>query len=127
MNIKRIYLNNKDFFNRGNLNNITNEDEEEKNKKIENMRYLKDLAFKESQNKSRKNTANENGVVNTENSVNDVARKSVKKSFNFENEHQLRIGGKIFHMQNQMDRIAKEILNKCKYYSPKKGNEHHKH
>ena len=39
---------------------------------------------------------------------------------NFENEHQLRIGGKVYHMQNQMDQIAREILNKCKFYTIKK-------
>ena len=47
-------------------------------------------------------------------------KRKKKKNSNYENEHQIRIGGKLYHMQNQMDKIAKEILNKCKFYSKKK-------
>ena len=43
-----------------------------------------------------------------------------KKNLNFENENQLRIGGKVYYIQNQMGEIAREILNKCKFYSQKK-------
>ena len=39
---------------------------------------------------------------------------------NFENDNQLRIRGKVFRMQNQMGEIAREILNKCNFYSHKK-------
>ena len=83
------------------------------------MDYLKKLAFKESQTKSGKNSYNESGEANTDTS-NDDKNKNIKKNINFENEHQLRIGGKVYHMQNEMDQIARQILNKCKFYSIKK-------
>ena len=44
----------------------------------------------------------------------------LKKNINFENENQLRIRGKVYRMQNQMGEIAREILNKCHFYSQKK-------
>ena len=113
------YLNNKEYFNDRVVNNNNKENEDDKIKKIYDMNYLKNLAFKDSQRKSGKNSYNESGDAYTDNSSNEV-RKSTKKNINFENEHQLRIGGKIYHMQNQMDKIAREILNKCKFYSIKK-------
>ena len=79
------------------------------------------MAFKDNQKKSGNNSYNESGEVNTDNSTNEGPRKNIKNNFNFENEHQLRIGGKVYHMQNQMDQIAREILNKCKFYSIKKS------
>ena len=115
------YLNNKEYFNDRVINNNSNkESEEEKIKKIKDMNYLRKLAFKDNYGKPLKNTYNESGNINTENSSNESPGKVYKKNINFENEHQLRIGGKIYHMQNQMDLIAKEILNKCKFYSVKK-------
>jgi hypothetical protein len=113
------YLNNKEYFNDRVVNNNNKENEDDKIKKIYDMNYLKNLAFKDNQRKSGKNSYNESGDAYTDNSSNEV-RKSTKKNINFENEHQLRIGGKIYHMQNQMDKIAREILNKCKFYSIKK-------
>ena len=113
------YLNNKEYFNDRVVNNEIIENEEIKNKKIKDMDYLKKLAFKESQTKSGKNSFNESGEANTDTS-NDDKNKNIKKNINFENEHQLRIGGKVYHMQNEMDQIARQILNKCKFYSIKK-------
>ena len=113
------YLNNKEYFNDRVVNNEIIENEEIKNKKIKDMDYLKKLAFKESQTKSGKNSYNESGEANTDTS-NDDKNKNIKKNINFENEHQLRIGGKVYHMQNEMDQIARQILNKCKFYSIKK-------
>ena len=103
------YLNNKEYFNDRVVNNNNKENEDDKIKKIYDMNYLKNLAFKDNQRKSGKNSYNESGDAYTDNSSNEV-RKSTKKNINFENEHQLRIGGKIYHMQNQMDKIAREIL-----------------
>ena len=117
------YLNNKEYYNDRvlNINSENKESEEDKIKRIKDMNYLKKLAFKDSLRKSLKAVQyNESGNINTENSSNDNQGKNYKKNINFENEHQLRIGGKIYHMQNQMDQIAKEILNKCKFYSTKK-------
>ena len=42
-----------------------------------------------------------------------------KRKVNYENEHQIRIGGKLYHLQNEMGLIAKQILSKCKFYSTK--------
>jgi hypothetical protein len=116
------YLNNKEYYNDRvlNINSENKESEEDKIKRIKDMNYLRQLAFKDSLRKSLKAVQyNESGNINTENSSNDNQGKNYKKNINFENEHQLRIGGKIYHMQNQMDQIAKEILNKCKFYSKK--------
>ena len=117
------YLNNKEYYNDRvlNINNENKETEEDRIKRMKDMNYLRKLAFKDSLRKSLKAIQyNESGNINTENSSNDNQGKNYKKNINFENEHQLRIGGKIYHMQNQMDQIAKEILNKCKFYSTKK-------
>ena len=117
------YLNNKEYFNDKMVNNSENkESEEDKFKKMENMNYLKNLAFIDNQRKSEKYSYNESGEANIDNSTNDERRKSTstRNNLNLENEHQLRIGGKIYHMQNQMDQIAREILNKCRFYSVKK-------
>ena len=117
------YLNNKEYYNDRvlNINSENKESEEDKIKRIKDMNYLRNLAFKDTLRKSLKAVQyNESGNINTENSSNDNQGKNYKKNINFENEHQLRIGGKIYHMQNQMDQIAKEILNKCKFYSTKK-------
>ena len=113
------YLNNKEYFNDRVLNN-KEESKEEKMKKIEDLNYLKNLAFKDNQKKSGNISYNESGEINTDNSTNEGTKKIIKNNFNFENEHQLRIGSKVYHMQNQMDQIAREILNKCKFYSIKK-------
>jgi hypothetical protein len=78
---------------------------------------LKQLAFKEIKDKQDKNTSNDNGSM-TESDYD--GHNSSKKNMNFDNENQLRIGGKVYLMQNQMGEIAREILNKCKFYSQKK-------
>ena len=76
------------------------------------MNYLKRLAFIDQNNGMYGNNDSGSGNVNTENSSNEGGHEKKKKSSNFENEHQIRIGGRLYHMQNQMDKIAKEILNK---------------
>ena len=90
--------------------------EEDKINQIKNMNYLKKIAFEDDNLKSSNRSNDSNGNVNTDSS--NEGNKN-KKNVNYENEHQLRIGGKLFHMQNEMNLIAKEILNKCKFYSPK--------
>ena len=117
------YLNNKQFYNykdMDNNNNLNEKNEGEKNKKIRDIDYLRNLAFKDSFKNSGINTFNEIIEENTENSLNDLPRKNNEKEAFFENEHQLKIGGKIYHMKTQMDQIAREILNKCNFYSVKK-------
>ena len=111
------FLNNKNYYNdRAKINKYgkVKEDKEQKLKKINDMKYLKNLAF-EGQNTSQKFGNGER--FGTESSED---RNRSRKKANFDNENQLRIGGKLYHMQNQMDTIAKEILNKCKFYSTKK-------
>ena len=116
------YLNNKEYYNdRAIINgyNYKKENEEDKIQKNKKMKYLKKLAFKDQNNSTNGLNDSKNGNVNTDNSSNEGHGKN-KKNSNYENEHQIRIGGKTYHMQNQMDQIAKQILNKCKFYSTKK-------
>ena len=115
------YLNNKEFYNDPVINIIKKKSDEEKINQIKNMNYLKKLAFEDNALKTSNASQESNGNVNTESS-NEGNNKN-KKNLNLENEHELRIGGKIFHMQNEMGEIAKEILNKCKYYTYRKEEE----
>ena len=111
------FLNNKNYYNdRAMINKYEKikENKEEKIKKIKDMNYLKNLAF-EGINSNQKNGGDRLGTDSSEDKTRN--RKRV-----YDNESQLRIGGKIFHMDNQMEQIAKEILNKCKFYSIKKYN-----
>ena len=112
------YLNNKVYYNDPVLkrNIDKKKSEEDKINQIKNMNYLKKIAFEDDNLKSSNRSNDSNGNVNTDSS--NEGNKN-KKNVNYENEHQLRIGGKLFHMQNEMNLIAKEILNKCKFYSPK--------
>ena len=115
------YLNNKEYYNDRVIINGYNYKKEKEEDKIQNnkkMNYLKKLAFIEQNNSMNGMNDSKNGNVNTDNSSNDGHGKN-KKSSNYENEHQIRIGGKLYHMQNQMEQLAKEILNKCKFYSKK--------
>ena len=115
------YLNNKEYYNDRVLNEINNkETDEEKIKKKNDMFYLRQLAFKQIKEKTEKNN---NFIGDTGNLLTDSdneGKSKLKKNVNFENENQLRIGGKVYRMQNQMGEIAREILNKCKFYSEKK-------
>ena len=109
------FLNNKNYYNdRAIVNKYekNTENKEEKIKKINDLNYLKNLAF---ENNSQKLSNGER--IGTDSSED---KSKSRKKFNYDNESQLRIGGKIYHMNNQMELIAKEILNKCKYYSKKK-------
>ena len=112
------YLNNKVYYNDPVLkrNIDKKKSEEDKINQIKNMNYLKKIAFEDDNLKSSNRSNDSNGNVNTDSS--NEGNKN-KKNVNYENEHQLRIGCKLFHMQNEMNLIAKEILNKCKFYSPK--------
>jgi hypothetical protein len=107
------YLNNKVFYN---LKNTNKKSEKEKNEQMKNMNYLKKLAFEEvTESKTSKRSQESSVNTNTESSNNDENKNA--KTVNFDNENLLRIGGKIYHMQNEMGLIAKEILSKCKFYS----------
>ena len=111
------FLNNKNYYNdRAKVNKYekVKENQEEKIKKIKDMNYLKNLAF-ETHNEHQKYGNGDR--LNTDSSED---RNRNRKKATFDNENQLRIGGKLYHMQNQMEQIAKQILNKCKFYSTKK-------
>jgi hypothetical protein len=113
------FLNNKNYYNdRAMINNYEKkkENQEDKIKKIKDMNYLKNLAF-EGLNLNQKNATEERLGTDSSEDKNRGSKRGA-----FENESLLRIGGKIFHMDNQMEQIAKEILNKCKFYSVKKYN-----
>jgi len=108
------FLNNKNYYNdRAMVNKYEKiSNKEDKIKQINDMNYLKKLAFEQNSDKY--------GIgegIGTESSE---ERSRNRKKANFDNESQLRIGGKVFQMQNQMEQIAKEILSKCKFYSTKK-------
>ena len=111
------FLNNKEYYNdRAMINKYEinkKETKDDKLNKIEKLNYIKNLAF----DGSSTQRINASGQLNTDSSE-DRARN--RKKPNLENEQQIRIGGKIYHMQYQMDKIAKEILSKCKFYSKKK-------
>ena len=113
------FLNNKVYYNDRAMVNIYDlnkkETADDKKEKINKLNYIKNLAFEGLNNNSQR--IKENGQINTESS--DERNRNEKKAA-LDNEQQLRIGGKVYHMQNQMDKIAKEILNKCKFYSTKK-------
>ena len=111
------FLNNKNYYNdRAKVNKYekVKENQEEKIKKIKDMNYLKNLAF-ETHNEHQKYGNGDR--LNTDSSED---RNRNRKKATFDNENQLRIGGKLYHMQNQMEQIARQILNKCKFYSTKK-------
>ena len=113
------YLNNKVYYNdpvlKKNIENKGNKDN--KINEINKLNYLKKIAFEDDNIKSSNRSNDSNGNVNTDSS-NEGNNKS-KKKVNYENEHQIRIGGKLYHMQNEMGLIAKQILSKCKFYSTK--------
>jgi hypothetical protein len=95
------YLNNKEYYNDRVLKDVNNnETEEEKNKKRNDLFYLRQLAFKENKEKPEKNIISDNGNLITE-SDNENRTGNVKKNINFENENQLRIRRKVYRMQNQ--------------------------
>ena len=89
---------------------------------IKELSYLKRLSFIDQNNGMYGSNDSGSGNVNTDNSSNEGGHEKKKKSSNFENEHQIRIGGKLYHMQNEMGLIARQILNKCKFYNNKVYN-----
>ena len=113
------FLSNKEYYNdRAMINKYDinkKESEDDKIKKNNKLNYIKNLAFEDLNNNNQR--MKDNGQINTDSSD---ERSRNRKKATLDNEQQLRIGGKIYHMQNQMDKIAKEILNKCKFYSTKK-------
>ena len=114
------YLNNKEYYNDRVLNDINRKDnKDEETKKLNKILYLKKLAFKDIKEKSQKNFFSEGANLNTESDT-EGKNKNLKKNVNFETDNQLKIGGKVYKMQDQMGEIAREILNKCKFYSEKK-------
>jgi len=111
------FLNNKNYYNdRAKINKYekVRENQDEKIKKINDMNYLKNLAFEDQNNQQQSGNGDR---LNTDSSED---RNRNRKKANFDNENQLRIGGKVYHMQNQMEQIARVILNKCKFYNTKK-------
>ena len=115
------YLNNKVFYNDPAVNINKTISKEDKINQINNLNYLKKLAFEDNAMKTS-NGSQESGNNNTDSS-NEGNDKKNKKNLNIENEHELRIGGKLYHMKNEMGKIAREILNKCKYYTYRKEEE----
>ena len=75
------YLNNKEYYNDRVLKDVNNnETEEEKNKKRNDLFYLRQLAFKENKEKTEKNFISDNGNLITE-SDNENRTGNVKKKY----------------------------------------------
>ena len=107
------YLNNKEYYSTKAIMDYKNKSLKDTNKNNNKINYLRKLAFGD------KNIYpnHESGNINTDNTSNeDNDKKEVKMNYD---EKQLRIGKKVFRIKNQMDQIAKEILNKCKFYTNK--------
>lgn len=88
------------------------------------MNYLKKLAFVPYDTNSislNKNDETGNGNGNTENSSHDENRNKKKH----EKKNEIIIGGKVFHLKNEIDKIAKEVLNKCNFYSTKNNKKNY--
>ena len=114
------YLNNKKYYSVRGLDDMKNkENKEEKTKKKNDMFYLKQLAFKEKEEKTEQNNFISDRDILLTDSDNE-GKRILKNNVDFVYENQIRIGGKVYKMKNQMDEIAREILNKCKFYSQKK-------
>lgn len=126
------YLNNKEFFNDKLNNDLVEKDKKkEELRKFENMRYLKALAFSgnccpvKTPYRRGSDTClyniNSNNNKNGETSENqsDFTNKYFKVSDNNnpENKQRIKIQGKIFHFRKEIDKVAKEILGKCKFYN----------
>lgn len=121
------YLINKEYFFKTQINtNLLKErnfsDEKENFKK--KMNYLKKIAFPKESNIKRnssfisfnimkdKNKKENNETNNSRNEDNDI-----KKKKEDENIEKVRIDGKTYILRDQIDEIAKKILNKCKVYN----------
>ena len=116
-------MNNRNFYENKEQKNTKHntENDVEDETKIKKLNYLKNLAFNDSLENSDRSLHNNNDADdNSEYSSNNPNKYLKKQQQVFENEQQLKIGGKIFQMNTQMDKIAKEILNKCKIYRNKK-------
>ena len=117
------FLNNRNFYENKEQKNTKHntENDVEDETKIKKLNYLKNLAFNDSLENSDRSLHNNNDADdNSEYSSNNPNKSLKKQQQVFDDEQQLKIGGKIFQMNTQMDKIAKEILNKCKIYRNKK-------
>ena len=96
------FLDNKHYFGRRseNLTSECNKEEFEKN-----MAYLRDLAF----NQKSINPSEKENLANMEKGAD-------KGKINYY-EINIKIGGKTLNVETQIDKIAKEVLNKCKFYT----------
>ena len=116
------YLNNKKYYNdKAMIINNSDKRENEKNKiqNLKSIQYLKRLAFQD-KNNFLINNINETGNNNTDNTSSDRMVKNKRNDNYYKNENIIKIGGKVYHLEDQVEQIAKEVLNKCRYHSVKK-------
>ena len=120
------YLINREYFYQTQLNkkeNLFKENDlsEEKENFKNKMNYLKKIAFKkENSNKNNVNWLFENNIIEENNETNSSKnddKNILKKKFEDENIEKLRIEGKTYIFKEQMNQIARKILNKCKVYN----------
>ena len=116
------YLNNKKYYNDKAMiinNSDKRENEKEKIQNLKSIQYLKRLAFQD-KNNFLINKINETGNNNTDNTSSDRMVKNKRNDNYYKNENIIKIGGKVYHLEDQVEQIAKEVLNKCRYHSVKK-------
>ena len=116
------YLNNKKYYNDKAMiinNSDKRENEKEKIQNLKSIQYLKRLAFQD-KNNFLINKINETGNNNTDNTSSDRMVKNKRNGNYYKNENIIKIGGKVYHLEDQVEQIAKEVLNKCRYHSIKK-------
>ena len=137
INSKEFYniLINREYFFKTqiNKNNIFKQKDihDEKNNLKKKLNYLKEIAFRdenilkrnnsigyinENNNDTNKEDNNENKETNT--SGNELNNTIMKKGED-ENIEKVRIDGKTYILKNQMEQVARKILNKCKVYNDK--------
>ena len=119
------YLINREYFYQTQINKNKNlfkekDSSEEKEKFKNKMNYLKKIAFtKDNISKNSINGMNENNSKedNETNSSKNEENNMIKKKIEDENIEKVRIDGKLYIFKDQMDQIARKILNKCKVYN----------
>ena len=100
-------------------NTSLEEKEDFKNK----MNYLKRIAFLKDNNLNKNSIigiTKENLEINETNSTKNEENAFYKKKAEDENIEKVRIDGKIYVLKNQIEEIARKILNKCKVYNDNK-------
>lgn len=115
-----------------NKNNIFKQKDmhDEKNNLKKKLNYLKKIAFRNENilkrnnsieyiNENNNDTNKDNNENKETNTSGNELNKTIMKKGEDENIEKVRIDGKTYILKNQMEQIARKILNKCKVYNDK--------